>query len=277
MNTLQFDRDAYLQRLNFTETISPTVDTLKALHHVQLHTIPFENFDIQLGRGINLEPEALFHKLVHNRRGGYCFELNGLFLMALKAFGFDVRALLGRVHITGTPTGRGHQVELINIQGRQWIADVGFGTDTPRSPIPLELDQPIIHDGQTVRLVNDECFGIMLQALKEDQWIDLYSFDLGHVCPADINYGNHFTSTHLSSVFVFARLAALPVDDGVVTLFNNTLKRMVAGEEETQELAEGQAYLDALKHHFGIDLGVPYEELRPLPGTDRREEQVLES
>ena len=56
--------------------------------------------------------------------------------MALKSMGFDVRALLGRVHITGTPTGRGHQIELVTIEGKQWIADVGFGADTPRAPIP---------------------------------------------------------------------------------------------------------------------------------------------
>ena len=198
MNKQDFDGEAYLQRINYDGEITPTLDQLKALHHAQLYTIPFENFDILLGRGINLEHRALFNKLVHKRRGGYCFELNGLFLMALKAFGFDARPLLGRVHITGTPTGRGHQIELVTLQGRQWIADVGFGSDTPRAPIPLELDQPRIHDGQKIRLIDADHFGIMVQAFKEDEWQDLYSFDLGHVVPADIDYGNHFTSTHPS-------------------------------------------------------------------------------
>jgi N-hydroxyarylamine O-acetyltransferase len=265
MNKQQFDRDAYLQRVDYDGKTAPTVDTLKALHHAQLYTIPFENFDIQLGRGINLNPETIFEKLIHKRRGGYCFELNGIFLMALKSMGFDVRPLLGRVHITGTPTGRGHQIELVTIEGRQWIADVGFGGETPRSPIPLELNQPTTHDGQIVRLVKDDHFGIILQSLKEEEWIDLYSFDLGYVCPADIDYGNHFTSTHPSSPFVFARIAALPVENGVITLFNNTLKKGVAGKEIVQELAEGQAYFDALESHFGIELDASYEELRSLP------------
>ena len=113
--------------------------------------------------------------------------------------------------------------------------------------------------------MNDDHFGIMLQTVKDDQWVDLYSFDLGYVCPADIDYGNYFASTHPSSLFVFARVAALPVENGVVTLFNNTLKRTFAGNESVQELAEGKAYLDALKNHFGIELDAPYEELRPLP------------
>ncbi len=265
MATFEFDRNAYLQRINYSGETTPTSDTLRALHHAQLYNIPFENFDIQLGRGIDLAPGAIFDKLILQRRGGYCFELNGLFLMALQAFGFDVRPLLGRVHITGTPTGRGHQIELVTIAGKQWIADVGFGASTPRTPIPLEMDSPASYDGQTVRLVNSDPWGIMLQELTGEEWTDLYSFDLSHVCQADIEYGNHFTSTHPSSLFVFARVAMLPVEGGVLTLFNNMFKRSIAGRNEEVELEDGQPYLDALKSHFGIELDAPYESLLPLP------------
>jgi N-hydroxyarylamine O-acetyltransferase len=275
MNRQKFDRDAYLQRLNYAGEIGPKEDQLESLHRAQLYTIPFENFDILLGRDINLEPGALFHKLVHKKRGGYCFELNGLFLMALKAFGFDARALLARVHVTGTPSGRGHQISLVTLQGRQWIADVGFGGDTPRAPIPLELNQPTIHDGQKIRLVDTDNFDTMLQTLKDDQWQDLYSFDFGHVVPVDIDYGNHFTSTHPSSFFTFAKVAALPVHDGVITLFNNTLKILTADKEQVRELPEGQLYIDALKDHFGIELDAPYEVLCQFPGTDQEEEPAF--
>ena len=268
MKPFKFVCNAYLQRINYAGETTPKLDTLKALHHAQLYTIPFENFDIQLGQGIDLSPEAIFEKLVYQKRGGYCFELNGLFLMALKTFGFEVRPLLGRTHVTGIPSGRGHQIELVTIEGRQWIADVGFGADTPRVPIPLELNQPTIRDGQKVRLVDADHFGIMLQTEKEDEWIDLYSFDLSHVFPADIDYGNHYTSTHPSSLFVFARVAALPVENGVITLFNNSLKKIISGNESIQELAEGEVYLDALKNNFGIELDAPYEKLRPLPKLD---------
>lgn len=268
MSTYKFDRDAYLQRLNYTGKITPSVEALKALHHAQLYTIPFENFDIQLERSIDLDPETVFNKLIRNKRGGYCYELNGLFLMSLKEFGFDARALLGRVHVTGAPSGRGHQIELVTIQGKQYIADVGFGGETPRVPIALELNHPTTHDGQTVRLVDSQDFGIMLQTFKDEKWKDLYSFELSHVFQADIDYGNHYNSTHPSSLFVFARVAALPIEKGVITLFNNTLKKQVAGKEQVQELSEGQAYLDVLKAHFRIELDAPYEELRQLPKID---------
>ena len=275
MDNKAFELDAYLERLNYSGVVRPTEDQLEALHRAQYFTIPLENFDILLGRGVSLEPAALFDKMVNRARGGYCFELNGLFLMALKAVGFDARALLARVHLTGTPSGRGHQIALVTVQGRQWIADVGFGNPNLRAPIPLELDHPTTHDGQTFRLVDAEPFGIMLQTLKDDQWQDIYSFDLGHVCPADIAYGNHFTSTHPSSFFTFARVAALPVQNGVITLFNNTLKRLTVDKEQVQELPAGQLYIDALKDHFGIELDAPYEALCPLPGPDQKDEPAI--
>ncbi|MBN4079979.1 arylamine N-acetyltransferase [bacterium AH-315-C08] len=253
MSQYKFDCDAYLQRIGYAGKVIPDQKHLEGLHHAHLHAIPFENFDILSGKGINLELEALFNKLVHNKRGGYCFELNGIFLEALKTFGFEARPLLGRVHITGVPTGRGHQITLVTLQGKKWIVDVGFGGSTPRTPIQLEFDKPFTQNGQRIRLIETQEFGIMLQSQNKDQWQNLYSFDLEYVCPGDIQYGNHFASTHPDSFFTYARVAALPVHNGLFTLYNNTLTSVVSGKEEARELADGQPYIDALKTCFGIE------------------------
>jgi N-hydroxyarylamine O-acetyltransferase len=181
MDNKLFNLDRYLERLNYSGGVQPTEDRLEALHRAQAYTIPFENFDILLGRGITLEPAALYDKLVQRARGGYCFELNGLLLMALQATGFDARALLARVHLVDPPTGRGHQLILVTLQGKQWIADVGFGGPGLRAPIPFELNHVATQDGQTFRLVEAAPFGIMLQTLTDARWQDLYSFDLGQV------------------------------------------------------------------------------------------------
>ncbi len=162
MDSYEFDLEAYLNRINFSGAMDVSPDTLARLHNAQFHTIPFENFDILLGRGIDLTPQTVFNKLVLKKRGGYCFELNGLFLQALKALGFKARALLARVHVTGTPSGRGHQLELISIDGRDWLADVGFGGNSPRMPIPMELDSPAYLDALKTH------FGIELDALYDD-------------------------------------------------------------------------------------------------------------
>jgi len=265
MENPPFALDAYLERVHYAGSVHPTEDRLEALHRAQVYTIPFENFDILLGRGVALDPVALCDKLVHRARGGYCFELNGLFLLALQTFGFDARALLARVHLSGTPTGRGHQLALVTMQGREWLADVGAGRLTLRAPIPLELNRIATQDGRTFRLVEADPFGIMLQTLHEGQWLQLYSFDVGYVCPADIAYGNHFTSTHPSSLFTSARVVALAHPNGQVSLLNCTRRTVTAGIEHAQELEEGPTYVEALKRHFGIELDAPYEAMRPLP------------
>jgi N-hydroxyarylamine O-acetyltransferase len=263
MKRFQSDREAYLERLDYSGTLRPTAEDLATLHRAQISSIPFENFDICLDRTISLEPAALCDKLIHHPRGGYCFELNGLFLLALGWFGFDARPLLARVHVSGTPGGRGHQITLVNLKGRQWIADVGFGHRGLRYPIPLELDRPSTQCGWQYRLTNAGPFGTMLQTRSQERWQDLYSFDLGYVFPQDIALGHHFTATHPSSIFTSTRVAVLPVKGGVKTLNNLTLKQVTAKAETVQELAEGRAYLEALKRHFGIELDVPYEALHP--------------
>ena len=134
--------------------------------------------------------------------------------------------------------------------------------------IPFELDQPATQDGLTFRLVGAGNFGTMLQTLTDSQWVDLYSFDLAYVFPNDILYGNHFTSTHPSDFFTFTRVAALPLTNGSITLLNRTLKKKTGDFEQVWELEEGQAYLDALKIHFGIELDAPFEKLRSLPKSD---------
>jgi N-hydroxyarylamine O-acetyltransferase len=266
MRNFNFPKNTYLKRIDHGDTPRLTEEGLAALHRAQAFAIPFENFDIQLGRIISLAPEALVEKLLRRARGGYCFELNGLFLMALKAFGFDARALLARVHLHGKPSGRGHQIVLVELHGRRWIADVGFGHPHLLRPIPLELNRATTHGERQFRLSDAGRFGIMLQTRAGDGWQDLYSFDLGHVFPGDIAYGNHFTSTHPDAFFTNARVAALPREEGAITLYNLTLVERVAHREFTTELPEGPAFMEALRTHFGIELDLPYEALRPLLG-----------
>lgn len=272
MESQKFDIETYLHRIGFSGPVDVTADTLARLHHAHFHAIPFENFDILLGRGINLDPIAVFNKLVRRKRGGYCFELNGLFLAALKALGFQARALLARVHLTGTPSGRGHQLELVSVEGRDWIADVGFGGNSPRRPIPLELNRPATHDGQTVRLADGGDFGTMLQARDGDGWKDLYSFDLGHVFPADIAYGNHYTSTSPDTLFTNSRVAARPLAGGEITLLDRAMKIAVNGTEQLKVLPDSPVYLDAIKTHFGIEIDADYHALKPLSRRQHTDE-----
>ena len=255
--------DEYCARIGAPNSGSPTSERLEELQRAQVYGIPYENFDIHLGKGINLEPTHLFQKLVRSNRGGYCFELNGLFLRALESAGFRARPLLARVHLGRDPTGRGHQLSLVTIADREWVVDVGFAMG-PRAPIPLELDNETHHDGAVLRL-SRHALGTMVQRKVDGAWMDLYSFDLTPVVPNDITYGNHFTSTHPSSFNAANRIAVRCRPEGESRLFNFRCTTINMGVEEIDEFPDDDGYLLELQNRFGIELGVNYDKLLPVP------------
>lgn len=250
---MAFNQKAYLSRVGIEEAIPLDVAGLVSLHMAQAYSIPFENLDIILGRGIDISPEAMFEKLIDRKRGGYCFELNGLFIQALKVFGFEVRPLLARVHISGEPTGRTHKVCLVSFGEQQWLADVGFGANGLRAPMPLSLGFKSEQDGQTFKIVADNTFGMMMQCQSSKGWLDLYSFDLSHVCSADVEMGNHYTSTHENSVFTSVPIATKPTTQGRITLRQDNLRIEGGKTVVDKTITKLRDYHVALSDHFGFE------------------------
>jgi len=264
-----FAIDAYLQRIGLGSMVSATEEGLEILHRAQVYAIPFENFDVILGRGVRLDAEALYRKLVLQHRGGYCFELNGLFLRALLRLGFRARPLLARVHGQGEPGGRTHQLALVTVRDRGWIADVGFGSNGLHAPIPFELERVSVQCGHHYQLADGGRYGTTLQRQQDGDWINLYSFDLGYVSQADIELGNHYTSTHPECFFTWARVANLPRRTGRVSLMDFSLTEIEGAEERKTKLEAGSAYLDALEKYFGIRLDTDYDSLRPVKSEQK--------
>lgn len=263
-----FDLDAYLARIGIDAPRKNDARALTRLHRAQAFAIPFENFDVLLGRGVSLAPEALCAKLLGERRGGYCFELNGLFELALEALGFAPTTLLARVYrADGTPGPKTHQLARLVIDGTPWIADVGFGRGSLREPIPLEADVVHDQDGQVVRLRRDGEHWVY-QLRSRGEWRNQYRFDFSEVLPVDRELGNHYTSTHPSSPFVQYPMVTRPTPTGRVALLGDRL-RTVTGDDETVERApNGQALLELLRERFDIELDAAPEELPGWPAPD---------
>jgi len=142
------DVAAYLHRIHYRGPLAPTAETLRALHLAHHLAVPFENLDIHLGQPIILDEARFYDKIVRRRRGGFCYELNGLFAALLRELGFDVTTLSARV-IDTQPGMIGpefdHLVLLVQLEER-WLADVGFG-DSFRETAPSPgragaMDQP---------------------------------------------------------------------------------------------------------------------------------------
>lgn len=258
-----FPLDEYCNRIGIPFSGTPTVNRLEELQRAQVYTIPFENLDIQLGRGIDLTPSYVDDKVIRKQRGGYCFELNGLFLRALTTVGFKGRPLLARVHLGDEPSGRCHQLSLVTIAGRDWIVDVGFGAACPRMPIPLEINTTHDHDGTSFRLMNHE-LGYMLQKHQDDAWKNLYSFDLCPVVPRDIVVGNYFTSTSPSVHFTTSRMAVLCHPEGDTRLLNYRCTTSRRGQVQIEQLPNSDLYLEELRLRLGIQLDATYDQLQSV-------------
>src|SRR5690349_18713825 len=97
------DVSAYLTRISYDGPVEPTLPVLHGLHLAHLRSVPFENLDIHLGRPISLAEEQLFAKVVGQRRGGFCYELNGLFAALLREIGYEVTLLAAQFPL---PDGR---------------------------------------------------------------------------------------------------------------------------------------------------------------------------
>ncbi|ADD43756.1 arylamine N-acetyltransferase family protein [Stackebrandtia nassauensis] len=131
--------EAYLRRIKVPKPRRADAEALRRIHRGHLTTIPYETLDIQLGRKVSLDPQALFEKIVESRRGGFCYELNWTFALALRAAGFEVTLVEGGVHREkrGDSAWGNHLVLLVEADGRRWIADGGLANGFIE-PVPLE-------------------------------------------------------------------------------------------------------------------------------------------
>lgn len=128
----------YLERIGYKGTLKVNLETLTALHRAHLFTISYENLDIHLGRRLTVEPERIFDKIVNQGRGGWCYEMNGLFGWALKTAGFDVTLHAGGVGQQRiNPVCAGNHLVLVVQLDRPYLVDVGFGNGF-WEPLPLE-------------------------------------------------------------------------------------------------------------------------------------------
>lgn len=244
--------DAYLRRIEFTGDLTPTTRTLAALHFAHATHIPFENLDILLGRRIRLDLDSLERKLVHERRGGYCFEQNLLFRAVLEQVGFTVTPLMARVRYRSrTVMPRTHKVLLVDVDGAQLIADVGFGGEGLLLPVPFGAAEPSPQYRWTYRVVGEGHHWVM-QSLRGGQWIDMYAFTREPQELIDYEVANHYTSTHPASRFVQTLAVQLPGPERRLLLRNRELT-IDCGEDATSRVLHDQEeLLTVLAESFGL-------------------------
>ena len=252
---------AYFDRIGFSGPTDATLETLRGIVFAQACSIPFENLDIPLRRGVSLADEAIEQKLVHDRRGGYCFEQNSLLMRVLGELGFEVTPLSARVRQKAPRDfipARTHMFLRVTINEIPWMADIGIGGLTPTGPIRLDtLDaaQETPHDVR--RIIREDRVPFpryFHQALLGEEWADVTEFTLEEMPVIDRELGNWWTSTSPVSKFHQNHFAALARPDGTRISVNNrefTHRRGSTILEQFQ-MANGDELLRVLDERFGL-------------------------
>ena len=250
---------AYLERIHYTRIIKPDVDTLRELQLAHLRSVPFENLDVGLKRVIHIDEPAIWNKLIVNKRGGFCYELNGLFAWLLKQIGFDVTYLNARdYHEVDDTFGIDfdHLVLMVRVpnQSTRWLVDVGWGDTFTQ---PLDIDN-VDWQEQGLRAYKLEPFRDGYQLWQKDFEGKIerqYYFDLTpHQFPAEYEAACHYHQTSPQSIFTRNRITSRLTENGRVSLDNDRLIVTTNGRREEIPLQAEAEFQVLLKRYFDITL-----------------------
>ena len=251
------DSRLYLQRLGYASPPAPTLQTLRDLQLRHVCTFAFESLSTLMHAPVPIDLQSVVQKVLHQGRGGYCYELNQLFLTLLQALGFEARGITGRVVIGGPPdahTGRTHRLSLVTLDGVRYISDVGFGGVVPSSPLQLDNEAPQATAHEPFRLTYHQG-SYTLWAQVGEAWRGLYVFDLQVQADIDYEIGNWYVSTHPGSPFVGQLKAALLAPGKRHTLANARYAlHYLDRPSEKRTLQTADELLGLLRDTFGIRL-----------------------
>jgi N-hydroxyarylamine O-acetyltransferase len=251
------DTQTYLQRIGLSgENITPNIETLRAIHVAHLYTVPFENLDISLGRPIELDLQRIYEKVVERRRGGFCYELNGLLAWLLQELGYSVTLLSAssfnddRSHAPEYD----HLVLLVTCPGDEtrWLADVGWGSGFEE---PLRLEHAFAQEsGRFIWRVDKKGASRSLwQKTAAGDWIPHYRFTLtpreyqdfaGMCIHHQTSPESMFTRKKLCTIFMPDRRVTLS-DSKLIVTKNDAKEELDVSEDEVPEI---------LSRYFGVVL-----------------------
>jgi len=242
---------SYLERLHYTGAVEPNLATLRALQQAHLLNVPFENLDIHLGRSIVPDLNAFYDKIVTHQRGGFCYELNGLFTWLLRGLGFRVDMLNARVMGGDGAWGPefDHMTLLVHLADH-WLVDVGFG-DSFRDPLRLDDPHPQAQTFGTYRVYSEAEDWILEEQAAEGNFERSYRFNLrphelsdyAATCQLQQTPPSHFTQK---------RVCSLATLTGRITLSDLRLI-VTTHSERTESLLDSEdAYRIVLRERFGV-------------------------
>jgi N-hydroxyarylamine O-acetyltransferase len=243
--------DRYLERIGYTGPTRADLATLRALHRAHLLAIPYENFDVQLGRPVGLAIGPIYRKLVEERRGGWCFEMNGLFAWALEEIGFELTRMAAGVRrdVRGIAALGNHLALLVRLE-RPYLADVGFGQG-PLEPAPLVAGP--IPDRGFVHELTEVGDGWWRFHGRTHPTAPSFDFRTSAGDRALFEEKCAFMQTSPESPFTQVTVVQRHLADGIVELRGRSFRRLRADHVEERVIADRDDYATTLRHVFGAN------------------------
>lgn len=247
---------AYLERIGLSECdVSLDAEFLKKLQYAQVLTVPYENLDILNGIPLSLDENVLYDKIVNNRRGGYCFELNGLLSFFLKDIGFEVHNYAARYlrGETDIPLRR-HRVLSVKCDDGSWLCDVGIGQIAPRYPLKIEEGTVQEQFGETYRFEKDGFFGWKLCELHNGEWRAFYAFTEEEQLDIDYIQPSFYCEKHSDSPFNKDVMVAMKTEQGRKTIDGRVYKEFTREAlSYIEENISDQRRYELLQKEFGLN------------------------
>lgn len=242
----------YLDRIGYSGPTDPSAETLRALHLAHLFAVPFENLDIHIGREIVCDESRFLHKIIDERRGGFCYELNGAFAALLRDMGFQVTLLAAGV--TRADGSDGPEFDHLTLRvdlDETWLADVGFG-DSFLEPLRLQPNLEQSQIGRAYRLHQiEDVFN--LEVWSCDRWKRQYAFTLQPHRLTEFAAMCHYQQTSPDSHFTQHRICSRATPEGRVTLTDGKLIETHNGVRSERTLS-GEEWKACLRDVFGVVL-----------------------
>jgi N-hydroxyarylamine O-acetyltransferase len=252
MNADNFTLEKYFDRVGYRGKADKDIATLTDIMRCQLFSVPFENLDVQAGKIVSLVPEEIVEKILMRGRGGYCYEVNGIFAMMLQELGVPYKFVAARPMIYPVRRPKTHMVIVADVEGEEWLFDLGFGSYGIRAPMQLDaLDVEVMQDADIFMLSKSSDHEYLLKALVDGQWTSQYGFDLYPQEWIDFVPANYLNSTHPDAIFVQKLLVVLQNPTGREILFGDTLQSVVNGKS-TKQFISRENRASILAGRFGL-------------------------
>lgn len=229
-------------------------EMLKKLQYAHVVSVPYENLDILEGRLLDLSVPAMFDKIVVRHRGGYCFELNGLYGALLRSLGFGVTDCFARYlrGENGIPMRRHRVLKTVTSSGEVWLCDAGVGERAPREALRLEEGLVQRQYGEVYRFLKEDFLGWVLYDLYKGEWRRFFSFTEEPQLDIDYAAASAWCELHPASPFNKQYMLSIKTRSGRVTLDGRTLKIFDGDFVTVRENLDDMQIEDAMKTYFGI-------------------------